>query len=170
MLRMELSDSYGARLVTDQSYRRGQLIHRISRYRISDRPTYQTVQIAPDAHIEDFGVLVYLNHSCRPNTWIDTTRLVLLAEREIAAGDELTFFYPSTEWAMDRPFVCLCGAPECAGYIAGAKYFPPAQLRRYLLSPHIRALLGERERAGAGAGPLPPLVAATPPLSTRGTL
>lgn len=23
-------------------------------------------------------------------------------------GDELTFFYPSTEWSMAQPFDCLC--------------------------------------------------------------
>ena len=34
----------------------------------------------------------------------------LTALRPISEGDELTFFYPSTEWAMAEPFECGCGA------------------------------------------------------------
>ena len=48
-----------------------------------------------------------------------------MAGRDIAAGEELTYFYPSTEWEMDRPFRCLCGAPDCVGVVSGAKA-PPA--------------------------------------------
>lgn len=32
------------------------------------------------------------------------------ALRDIQPGDELSFFYPSTEWEMAQGFECKCGA------------------------------------------------------------
>ncbi|MCS7059789.1 MAG: SET domain-containing protein-lysine N-methyltransferase [Anaerolineae bacterium] len=139
MLRIETGGSpYGARLVTDRPYRQGELICAITGYRVTHQATYQTVQIGPDTHIEELGVLAYLNHSCRPNTIVDTTAMEVRAARDIAAGEELTFFYPSTEWEMDRPFICLCGAPQCVRLVAGAKYLSIDTLSRYFINRHIR--------------------------------
>src|SRR5262245_19905850 len=109
MLRVEHGGSaYGARLVSDQPFVCGQLISPIIDYRRLAAPTYQTIQISDTDHIEELGVIAYLNHSCLPNTLVDTTAFTITAARDIAAGEELNFFYPSTEWEMDRPFVCLC--------------------------------------------------------------
>jgi len=36
--------------------------------------------------------------------------MTVVAARDLAADDELTFFYPSTEWSMAEPFDCWCGA------------------------------------------------------------
>ena len=142
MLRVEYGGSaYGARLVTDQPFQPGQLIHRIISYRLVTQPTYQTIQVSAAEHIEELGVVAYLNHSCHPNTVVDTRALTVTAARNIAAGEELTFFYPSTEWAMDRPFVCLCGAPQCIRLVAGAKYLAVDTLSRYSINRHIRQLI-----------------------------
>ena len=139
MLRIETGGSpYGARLITDQPYQRGDLISPITDYHVTDHPTYQTVQVGPHTHIEELGVLAYLNHSCQPNTFIDTSALAVYAVRDIAAGEELSFFYPSTEWEMDRPFICLCGAPQCVRLVAGAKYLSIDTLARYTVNRHIR--------------------------------
>ena len=141
MINLERGGSaYGARLITDEPCARGQLIYRITGHRIVRQPTYQTIQIGQEAHIEELGVLAYLNHSCRPNTIVDTTALTVTAARDIAAGEELTFFYPSTEWEMDRPFVCLCGAPQCVRLVAGAKYLSIDTLSRYFINRHIREM------------------------------
>ena len=130
--------AYGARLIATTPFWAGQLIYRITHYQVTQQPTYQTIQVGPDAHIEELGVLAYLNHACRPTVFVDTTALAVVAARDIAAGDELTFFYPSTEWDMARPFVCLCGAPECIRLVAGAKYLSLDTLSRYFINPHIR--------------------------------
>lgn len=135
--------AYGARLITTEPLAKGDLIHLISQYRLVARPTYQTIQVARDAHIEELGVLAYLNHSCRPNTHVDTTAFTVTALRDIAADEELSFFYPSTEWELDRPFVCLCGAPQCVRLVAGAKYLAVDTLGRYSINRHIRALILE---------------------------
>jgi len=139
MLKLETGRSpYGARLITDAPFKKGDLICRITDYRATDHPTYQTVQVGPHSHIEEIGILAYLNHSCQPNSIVDTTALAVYAAREILPGEELTFFYPSTEWEMDRPFICLCGAPQCVRLVAGAKYLSIDTLSRYFINQHIR--------------------------------
>lgn len=142
MLHVERGGSaYGARLITDQSYTQGELIYRISGYQVTPTPTYQTIQISATAHIEELGVLAYLNHSCQPNTIVDTAAFTVTAARDIAIGEELNFFYPSTEWEMDRPFVCLCGAPQCVRLVAGAKYLSIDALSRHFINTHISQIM-----------------------------
>ncbi|MFN8491616.1 MAG: SET domain-containing protein-lysine N-methyltransferase [Caldilineaceae bacterium] len=142
MLTIETNQtSYGARLVTTQPYATGQLIHTITHYRLTATPTYQSIQIGANRHIEDLDVIAYLNHSCHPNVIVDTTALTISAARAIAAGEELTFFYPSTEWAMARPFICQCGARHCLSLVAGAKYLAVDRLAHYFINQHIRDLL-----------------------------
>jgi hypothetical protein len=158
MLAVEHGAAHGARLITTEPCTAGQVIARIPDARRVSRPTYRSIQLAPDAHVEDIGILRYLNHSCRPNCLIDTTTPGLVAGRDVAAGEELTYFYPSTEWDMDRPFRCRCGAPDCVGVVSGAKHLPPEALRRYPLAPHIRRLLatgGGRGAPGSRKRPLP---------------
>jgi hypothetical protein len=135
--------AYGARLITNQPYRRGDVIYHIEGHRFTEKPTYQTIQIGRAQHIEELGVIAYLNHSCQPNTIIDVARFEVIAVRNIAAGEELNFFYPSTEWEMDRPFICLCGAPQCVRLVAGAKYLSIDTLSRYFINQHIREMIFE---------------------------
>ena len=133
--------AYGARLIATQPIEAGELVHTITNYRQTQQPTYQSIQVGANAHIEELGVIAYLNHSCLPNTLVNTTTMSIHAIRSIAAGDELTFFYPSTEWAMDRPFVCLCGAPQCVRLVAGAKYLSVDALSRYFINRHISEMI-----------------------------
>ncbi len=135
--------AYGARLITDQPFQHGEVIYHISGYRATETPTYQTIQVGHAQHIEELGVIAYLNHSCQPNTLIDVARLDVIAVRNIAVGEELNFFYPSTEWEMDRPFICLCGAPQCVRLVAGAQYLSIDTLSRYFINVHIREMIFE---------------------------
>lgn len=66
----------------------------------------------------------------------------------LAVGQELTFFYPSTEWDMAQGFDCFCGAKTCRGFISGAKNMSKKQLEGMWLNAHIRELLEEKEKAG----------------------
>lgn len=102
------------------------------------RPTYLSVQVADDRHIllaPEF--LQYINHSCEPNTFFDTTNGKVVALRDIAANEEITFFYPSTEWCMTQPFACFCGAANCLGQIQGAVHLPKPALAKYRFAEHI---------------------------------
>ena len=141
MLKVERGGSaYGARLITDSPISNSEQIFSITGHRVVDVATYQTVQIGVASHIEELGVLAYMNHSCQPNTLIDTTHMTVVAVRDILAGEELSFFYPSTEWEMDRPFICLCGASQCVRLVAGARYLSIDTLGRYFINQHIRDL------------------------------
>lgn len=48
-------------------------------------------------------------------------RVIIAGPKGLKKGEELTFFYPSTEWNMDQPFDCECKKPTCFGSISGAK-------------------------------------------------
>jgi hypothetical protein len=131
----------GARLTTTGPYAAGPVMAPIPDAGRVSRPTYRCTQIGPRAHAGDIGALGYRNHSCRPNCLIDSARLSLVAARDVAAGEELTTFYPATEWDMARPFRCLCGAPDGVGVVSGAQGLPTETLRRYALAPHLRRLV-----------------------------
>ena len=109
---------------------------------------YTSVQVSADDHIELNSDFVYMNHSCDPSVDVITHpgasteasgrkwsgHIDVVARRDLAPGDELTFFYPNTEWEMDQPFDCFCAAAssqkkaggdaggKCLGKIAGAKF------------------------------------------------
>ena len=59
-----------------------------------------------------------INHSCEPNCRSEIIRghIWIIARRDIAPGEELTFDYgySVTEWKKHR---CLCGSPKCVGHI-----------------------------------------------------
>ena len=106
---------------------------------------YSSVQASRDLHIELNCDLLYTNHSCRPSVVFDMERWeVRVGEKGLKEGDELTFFYPSTEWEMSQPFDCQCGARECRGKITGAKDMSREILKQYWLNRHIEELLEEK--------------------------
>jgi hypothetical protein len=77
-----------------------------------------------------------INHSCSPNcdAELDEGRIWIIAQRDIAAGEELTFNYG---YSLDefREHPCRCGASECIGYILAEEYH--ASIRA--LGLHTRA-------------------------------
>ncbi|KAL8380641.1 hypothetical protein RB595_005084 [Gaeumannomyces hyphopodioides] len=124
---------------------------------IADEPTYATVQIDRDRHLNLNSDLVYINHSCEPSLIFDTASLnILVGPKGLEPGDELTFFYPSTEWLMAQRFDCLCRAPSCCGIIGGAAEMPLSQLAGRWLNGHILDMLEELDlypsRDGNGNG------------------
>jgi len=128
---------HGARLTAKTPFRRGELILPLIG-KLTTR-NYRTIQIAVSKHLEG-ALLAFMNHSCRPSANVQAQALGVFAAVELKAGDEVTFFYPSTEWEMVRPFECLCGLPDCIGFVAGAQYLPIDILRRYFINSHIQKL------------------------------
>jgi SET domain-containing protein len=59
----------------------------------------------------------YINHSCRPNAFMQTIggHLIVLAQRDILPGEEITVDYVATLHS-DRKR-CTCKAPGCRGTI-----------------------------------------------------
>ncbi|KAH8847666.1 hypothetical protein MCOR27_008322 [Pyricularia oryzae] len=117
---------------------------------LAEEPTYATVQIGRDRHLNLNSDLLYINHSCDPSLIFDTANLaILVGPKGIRAGEELTFFYPSTEWRMAQPFACLCGAATCRGTISGAEAMSTCDLEGVWLNGFIREMLEERDAAAA---------------------
>ena len=129
-------------LTTRQALRAGDIICPIPTESLYSKPNQFTVQIGIDQHVE-VKELASMNHSCDPSTILDTTRMLVFAARDLQPEDELTFFYPSTEWEMSSPFICLCGAPSCIHVVAGARFLPLSTLEGHFLNYHIRQLMFE---------------------------
>jgi hypothetical protein len=129
-------------LITKRAYKKGEVICDIPTDKVVNKPNRFTVQIDRDKHT-DVGKLAALNHSCDPNVILDTANLLVYARKDIEKGEELSFFYPATEWEMDAPFICLCGSSSCIHVVAGARFLPLSTLEYHFLNKHIRELMIE---------------------------
>ena len=123
-------------------FREGEVLAAIGVREPLTAPNYLSVQFGEFEH----GLLApaqfqYINHSCAPNIYLDVQAKHLRALCEILPGDELCFFYPSTEWRMSQAFQCHCNTPECLGQIQGAAFLSVFVLSRYELSAHIKQLM-----------------------------
>jgi len=128
----------------------GETLSAFSPRSLHQGPHRMTVQVSKHDHIELAPrFLELINHSCAPNVAFDTERFELIALAPIEPGDELCFFYPSTEWFMADPFECACGHHRCHGRISGASQMPASALSGHYLAAHIVSLLREqREETG----------------------
>ena len=128
----------GQALYALRTFKSGDIISPFSADETFSTPNYLTVQLAKHHHISLLPkFLQYINHSCDPNIFFDTTKMVLQALKPIKVGDEFTFFYPSTEWDMAQAFECRCGGDNCLYKIQGAKYIAPEILKNYRLTEFI---------------------------------
>lgn len=67
----------------------------------------------------------YMNHSCDPNTWwLDDETLI--ARQDIAAGEEVTYDYATTEISVPYQMNCRCKAQNCRGVITHADHLNPS--------------------------------------------
>ena len=108
-------------------------------------PNCLTMQTGPDVHILLAPEhLRYINHSCDPNVFFDTVRMEIRALRPIAPGDEITFFYPSTERSMDRAFTWGCASRHRLGQVAGADQLDAWSLARHRFNRNILEALAGR--------------------------
>jgi len=128
-----------------RSYQPGEIISDFSAGTIGAEPTYLTVQVGFQKHITlQPEFLQYINHSCDPNVFFDTTAMQVIALKELEPDEEMTFFYPSTEWKMTQSFKCYCGSPECLGKIRGAAYLSKEAQEKYRFTDFIQQQLAKR--------------------------
>ena len=123
-------------------FKKGDFVSTFSAGDIYNVPNYLTVQRGIDEHITlrpEF--LQYINHSCNPNVFFNTTTMEVIAIRDIEPNEEFSFFYPSTELDMAQPFLCYCGTKDCLQNIKGAKYIPGEILKNYRLTDFIQQQL-----------------------------
>jgi hypothetical protein len=132
-------------LYTNKAYKKHAVLTSFYAREILSEPNYLTVQVNDNEHIllaPEY--LQYINHSCSPNVFFNTTSFQLEALEDIAAGAELTFFYASTEWKMDQSFTCSCGHDNCLKIMQGAYYLSPELVSQYRFSDFINGKLQQR--------------------------
>jgi hypothetical protein len=104
--------------------------------------------------LQEVEAVDYMNHSCAPNCGVRGS-VVVVARRDVVAGEELTFDYGTTDtdrWSLD----CGCGAATCRGRMTGDDWRDPAFQQRNAgyLSLYIEELIAY-ERGGAALVGLP---------------
>ena len=141
----QAADSGAKSLHAKQSFQPGDVLSKFYPEAILSTATYLTIQLDEKEHISILPeYLRYTNHSCSPNIFFDTTSLEVICVRPVKVGEEMTFFYPSSEWDMAQPFDCCCGSSDCLGTIQGAKHLADDVLKKYKLTDFIQQKLKAR--------------------------
>ena len=113
----------------------GHIVDAVTFRALPDRLRNTDIQIADDLHLvaleeaEYDPVMLFLNHPCEPNVGF-AGNVVVVAMRDIAAGEELTTdyaFFDDYDGAME----CRCGTPSCRGVVDGRDWRRPELQQRY---------------------------------------
>jgi hypothetical protein len=108
-----------------RQYRRNQILAEVTGRFVEDGVAEQyCVDMGQSGSFYPDAPFRYLNHSCDPNCELieltdrnnrdGTPRLWLSSLRPIREGEELTIDYA---WPADCAIRCLCGAPNCRGWV-----------------------------------------------------
>lgn len=131
----------GSSLFANRKFKKGDKIICLKGKLVSAaNSTPEAVQMSDNKFI-DTKYLVpedFINHSCSPNTKLDTEKRWFIAIKNISKNNEITFNYLTTEWDMKKwgtDFKCICGSKNCFGHIKGFKYLSRTEkLKLKLLS------------------------------------
>ncbi len=103
------------------------------------------VQVTPEHYMGPSGRMDDLvNHSCDPNAGLRFTNagVFLVAIRNIAPGDEVTWDYSTTLSESNWHMICQCRAPECRRVIGNFTTLAPDRQQFYrarnLVAPYLR--------------------------------
>jgi uncharacterized protein len=94
----------------------------------------------------------WVNHSCDPNSGL-SGQVVLVAMRDIGAGEEICFDYAMTDSYPYDEFRCRCRSPLCRGRITASDWRIPDLRERYrgYFSPYLERRI-RRERLSSDDG------------------
>lgn len=90
------------------------------------------VQVEDDVYLISFDVSPadQMNHSCDPNAGI-SGQIVVVAMRDIAATEQITFDYAMTDSSDYDEFDCECNAGTCRKRVTGNDWQLPELQERY---------------------------------------
>ncbi|MFZ9954299.1 MAG: SET domain-containing protein [Ilumatobacteraceae bacterium] len=113
----------------------------------------QLLQIDADTFLvnDDPRVTVdFINHSCEPNCGF-TDDSTLVAMRDIAAGESVTFDYAMSDTNSFIAFECRCETSLCRGRMSGSDWRLPQLQQRYAgwFAPHVARLITEAQESAA---------------------
>jgi hypothetical protein len=111
----------------------GDILNRDQLAQCTDEQQMHAVQVEEGLYIvpyKEAEVGDFFNHSCDPNVGIKG-QIVLVAMRDIAADEELSFDYATTDSSDYDEFPCSCGAHNCRGKVRGDDWRLPELQSRY---------------------------------------
>ena len=91
-----------------------------------------SVQIGPTHYMvpDVVGPGDHINHSCEPNAGI-AGQVILVALRDIRAGEEVCYDYAMTDTSDYDEFPCACGSAICRGFVTRNDWNLPELRERY---------------------------------------
>jgi hypothetical protein len=148
LLGVDIPGKGGRAVVATRPLRRGALLivfggDVLSRSQVEALPADHrrlVLQVDEDCYLfsSEEGPADWINHSCEPNAGL-RGQISLVALREIAAGEEITFDYAMSDGSDYDEFDCECGAPSCRGRVTGNDWMQLDLVERYrgLRSPYL---------------------------------
>jgi hypothetical protein len=96
------------------------------------------------------GPADWVNHSCDPNAGL-VGQIVLVALRDIRAGEEICFDYATSDGSPYDEFECGCDSSKCRGHVTGDDWKSPELQARYAghFSPYIQRRIDKQGRTTA---------------------
>lgn len=144
------SKGYGFTYFTKKDIKKGRVVMK-GGGRLTDHQTaHCSVQIGLGKHyVPSKWTGRYWNHSCEPNTYVQTDRRglpALIALRDIKKDEEITFAYWMTElgWAKHANEVkikCKCGTKTCRGKILSFNDLPEKEKKILKKRGHVSRYL-----------------------------
>lgn len=104
--------------------------------------------IGPARDEEREGAMIFSNHSCDPNIGV-AGQIVFVALRDIAAGEELTHDWATTD-DDDYRMECRCGAAACRRIVTGQDWRRRELQEKY--GEHFSWYLREKIARGGASG------------------
>jgi hypothetical protein len=156
-------DNKGGRAVfARQSARRGELLvvwggevvtGEILREMSEDKRRV-SLQIEEDLYLvtTNEGPADWINHSCDANAGL-VGQVVLVALRDIRAGEEVCFDYATSDGSPYDEFECHCGAKACRRHVTGDDWKLPEVQARYAghFSPYLQTRIEKSKRRAESA-------------------
>jgi len=126
----------------------------------TDEDEYQSLAEFNDLPVEDYpkvhtvDISNFMNHSADPSCWFvdggDDYEGVMVATRDLRAGDEITFDYATSEACELSPeWDCLCGTAECRARVTPHDWQIQRLQEKYRghFLPHIAAKIAKAQGA-----------------------
>jgi hypothetical protein len=150
----------GRKAVAERIFRRGEVVAIWRGRTITEQEAVnlsaverdQLLQVDDDAFLvndEDLLAADYINHSCEPNCGF-TDASTLVAMRDIAAGESVTFDYSMSDTNSFITFDCRCGTASCRGRMSGDDWNLSQLQERYSgwFAPHVARLIAAADPTG----------------------
>ena len=105
-------------LFANRTFNKGEIIL-LLKGNYFNKPTRTSIQVGNNKHVENYeGGLI--NHHCNPSANIliipDVEPAIVVANKTIFKGEEITFDYETTEEVMVAPFKCECHGKLIEGW------------------------------------------------------